>query len=428
MKITYILPEITGGGIATYYKNLITPIVDTGNSVNIVLGDYKSDISNHDFPGNILQITENDYQEGWRKYIGLDIFPNIRHKCALSYACYKKAEKLNSDIIEITDYNLLFYSFLTNKIVPVVIRLAGSSGQLELHEHRDSDHIENILLLGIERYLINEADYIIGLSKLNIDYWNKLLSKKSFLHLPYLNYPNIDATDKKTEKCRGVVVGRLQLWKGAVFLCEFYKKYPSAPKVDWIGGDNYYKDHSKSMLSHLKKQYPDIIDNHINFKGRLSYEETQKAIENADFVLIPSTWDTFNFVITEAMWKEKVVIVSTGAGASELVQNDINGFVYKNNDLNSLMDAFNSYLKKTDHQLSDIAKNAHISIKNLLNNGQLITDRISVYKNLINQPVSKNHEIQFIDNSLQAVSTKEIFKRKLSIREIFQLILNKFSK
>ncbi|WP_304062818.1 glycosyltransferase family 4 protein [Pedobacter glucosidilyticus] len=428
MTITFILPEITGGGIATYYKNLIPQLVEAGHAVNVILGDYKFDIAQHSFPGQLFQITKQDYKKGLAQYTALDIFSTIRHKCALSYACYLRALEMGSDVIEITDYNLLFYKFLTDKIAPVVIRLAGSSGQLELHEQRNSDQLENTFLLGLEKSLINEADYIIGLSQLNVDYWNQRLNNKSFLHLPYINYKTTHVTPTEIKSNRGVVVGRLQLWKGAKFLCEFYQKYPDAPEVDWIGGDNYYKDYAVSMLAHLKKTYPDIIGHKIHFIGRLPYEKTQQKITDAAFVLVPSIWDTFNFVVTEAMWNKKIVITSDGTGASELIDNDNNGFVYNHKDVHTLADSLKRFQSKSALELEMIASNAQKTVKYFLNNPQLITDRLNIYDSLKNLSIKRNEEIAFLNQALTTPSTKKAVVKKLSAKELLQAFVNKITR
>lgn len=428
MNITFILPEINGGGIATYYRNLIPALTGAGHYINVILGDYKRDITNHDFPCNVIQITESNYVEGLSKYKALDIFSGIQSKVALSHACYQEASKLKSDIIEITDYNLLFYSFITRKIAPVIIRLAGSTGQLELHEQRTNDKLQSSFIISLEHTLLNHADYVIGISQLNINYWNQFLHKKAILHLPYLKYADSEksqVTKFNNKEGRGIIVGRVQLWKGALFLSEFYRKYPDAPGVDWVGGDNYYLEYHHSMIAHLQKTYPDVIGNKIAFKGRMPYQEAQRLIDMADFVLVPSTWDTFNFVVTEAMWKGKVVIASTGAGATELVQNGINGFVYENNDLDSLMNIFNSYLNSTEKQLNEIQQEASSSVQRMLSNTAILKERINAFETVKKMPINQNNTLAFIQNSFINQSSKQLFEQRIGLKRLIKLGIGK---
>jgi glycosyltransferase involved in cell wall biosynthesis len=46
----------------------------------------------------------------------------------------------------------------------------------------------------------------------------------------------------------------------------------------------------------------------------------------ARFVIVPSTWDVFNYTLAESMAIGNVVVASTGAGSSYLIEDGVNGF------------------------------------------------------------------------------------------------------
>lgn len=424
MKIAFILPEISGGGIATYYRNLIKGMIDDGHEITTIVANYNINSSSN-FPGTLLTILESDYKEGKEKNQVFDVFPGVQHKAALSYACYKIVKELDVDVIELTDYNLLFYHFLLEKKWPTVIRLAGSSGQLELHEKRENDKLENAYLLMLEQTLLNKADYIISLSKSNKDFWQQLLNKPINYHLPYLSYPDV-LTNRSKINLNGVVLGRLQLWKGAKFLCDYYNQYPNSPDVEWIGGDNYYLDYKQSMAGYLSKQYPSVWNKKINFSGRKNYADAQKAISQSGFVLVPSTWDTFNFVVTEAMWQGKIVIAASGAGASELIEHGKNGFVFESNNAQSLHQCFEDFKEKSELELKIICENAIKSVRDILNNKQLITERSQIFQMLKNK---QNHlEEHILLNQLSGKSTLEAIIQKMSIKDYVTNTIQKIKK
>ena len=56
----------------------------------------------------------------------------------------------------------------------------------------------------------------------------------------------------------------------------------------------------------------------------------------AKAVLVPSTWDVFNLVAAEAMAMGRVVVISDCAGAADLVQHGVSGFVFPKGDAAAL--------------------------------------------------------------------------------------------
>lgn len=83
------------------------------------------------------------------------------------------------------------------------------------------------------------------------------------------------------------------------------------PAIQWVGGDNYFREYSWSMSDHLKKYV--AWGTKIVHTDRVSYEEAQQKLASAKFLIVPSLWDTFNFTAIEGMAKGKVVICSSGA-------------------------------------------------------------------------------------------------------------------
>lgn len=429
MRIAFIIPEVKSGGIATYYSNLVRKLLHKGVEVITVLGNYETRAQNPDFPGTVCSILKEDYQRGYQRATGMDIFPSIRQKIALSYACKVCLERAGgADVVEVTDYNMLFYHFLLQKEVPVVIRLAGSSGQLEMHEHREGDGLETVFQFTLEQSLISQADYIISLSQLNKDFWDALLSQPVHLHLPYVNFRDEHLADGAERVSSGLVVGRLQLWKGAKFLCEYYQAYPDSPPVEWLGRDNYYLNYNTSMASHLEGAYPSVWNKKLKFVGRKTYTETQQAIAAASFILIPSIWDTFNFVVAEAMWLGKIVIASNGAGASEIIEDGVNGFLFKAGDCDSMREAFERFRNTPAATLVQIGREARRTVHEKLSNEKLVDERLAVYTKLSSGGLRVNTGLMsFLNEKLQASAGSGLRKllRQQRVNDLFGALSHK---
>ena len=75
---------------------------------------------------------------------------------------------------------------------------------------------------------------------------------------------------------------------------------------------------------------------------RVEFHPATNAIETfyatADVLLLPTPYDAFGMVVLEAMAAGLPVVVSTNAGASELIEHGVNGFVFANDaELPALM-------------------------------------------------------------------------------------------
>ena len=112
--------------------------------------------------------------------------------------------------------------------------------------------------------------------------------------------------------------------KGGYVLIEallFLKKHRSDFKVKII-----YPKAEKNLWLKLLTQIYNLEDN-------IEFLPLQKDMNNfynsIDCLLIPSIEDTFGLVALEAMAHGKICIISSNAGASEIIQDSYNGFIVK---------------------------------------------------------------------------------------------------
>jgi len=97
----------------------------------------------------------------------------------------------------------------------------------------------------------------------------------------------------------------------------------NAPSIDWVGRDTEYREAGMSMSKSLAKTYPDVWNTKVIPVGPKSPEEAQALQAQAKFLVVPSTWDVFNYVCVEAVAQGQVVICSDGAGACSLIINGV---------------------------------------------------------------------------------------------------------
>ncbi|MGA0199338.1 MAG: glycosyltransferase family 4 protein [Prochlorotrichaceae cyanobacterium] len=82
----------------------------------------------------------------------------------------------------------------------------------------------------------------------------------------------------------------------------------------------------RSELEALTQQYG--LNDRIIWVGRVDYRDISTYFHHADVFVLPTLEDTWGLVILEALLLGKPVLVSTGAGASELVIDGVNGFCF----------------------------------------------------------------------------------------------------
>jgi glycosyltransferase involved in cell wall biosynthesis len=158
-----------------------------------------------------------------------------------------------------------------------------------------------------------------------------------------------------------------------------------APGVDWIGRDTAFGARGRATSEYLSATFPDIWGRRINWQAQIDPDAVARAQSQALFNLVPSSWDTFNFTVIEAMASGRPVICSKGAGASELIEDGVNGFVFEPGNAAALAAAIDQVLSCSPHQLLEIGRAAQNSVNIALEPDRIAATRIHQYKKLIEE-------------------------------------------
>ncbi|MFQ6129402.1 MAG: glycosyltransferase family 4 protein [Candidatus Hadarchaeaceae archaeon] len=84
------------------------------------------------------------------------------------------------------------------------------------------------------------------------------------------------------------------------------------------------------------------------FTRYLTGEELRAAYTRADVVVLPSVLEGFGLTVIEGWVYKKPVVVSSGAGVSELITDGENGYLFSPNDYEELASKINGVLSKPD--------------------------------------------------------------------------------
>jgi glycosyltransferase involved in cell wall biosynthesis len=184
-----------------------------------------------------------------------------------------------------------------------------------------------------------------------------------------------------------LVIGRVQAWKGAELLCEALTQAPTLDAaIRWIGRDTNTAAGGGSLSDALRRAYPGIWGGRVVPLGALAYEETQRRLRTARVVIVPSLWDVFNLAAAEAMAHGRVVVCSTAAGARDLIEDGMNGFVFRAGDTRGLASAIARADALTDAEATAIGQAARATVLERLAPERVARERLSRYDELIRSP------------------------------------------
>lgn len=108
----------------------------------------------------------------------------------------------------------------------------------------------------------------------------------------------------------------------------------SSSQAGGLGRDKgtVWKEHLKEVARSLR------IEDRVTFMGYASDEELRAAYRLASAVVLPSRIEGFGIAVLEGWINRKPVVVSRGAGASELVEEGVNGYTFEAGDDSGLAD------------------------------------------------------------------------------------------
>jgi glycosyltransferase involved in cell wall biosynthesis len=245
--------------------------------------------------------------------------------------------------------------------LPLFVQCHGSIGQIADHDPVAGQAADELLARLLERGLLSIVDTVQTHFAPNADFWRSETGREIRAEFPAWS---LQARGEASEVgTHGLVVGRLQRWKGPSVVCEALQRLgQDAPPVDWYGRDTVWGSRRMLASEHLARLYPDVWGGRFIYHGGVTPAEVARLQSRASFNIIPSTWDVFNFTVAEAMASGRPTIVSTGAGASELVTDGVNGFLFPAGDADALADAIRHVLREAPHKLAALGQEARRTI------------------------------------------------------------------
>jgi glycosyltransferase involved in cell wall biosynthesis len=391
MNILFIIPEYppySGGGISTFYHHLLPELSQAGHQVHVLVGSaFTTKQASFELNGVSVDFLDSKTVScNLAKFNRYHAIPGVQRHLAAAWTAWEQVNRGEGyDLVETTDWGMLFTPWIVSEnSPPTIVQLHASIGQIDFYDPQPDNQLQGSLVRLLELSLLSVADELQTYSQANVKAWKNLNSRDVTYVPPAITYEPITKPLKKSP--HGLVVGRIQHWKGPTILCEALKLLgEKSPNIDWIGRDTVYRDSKSSMSAYLTQTYPDIWGKKIQPLGTFSPEETHQRQAIADFILVPSIWDVFNYTCVEGMAQGQAVLCSQGAGAADLITDGVNGLTFKVGDPQSLANSLDTLFSWSDSQREEIGKAAQETVKTKLAPAKIAQQRIEIYEKVINK-------------------------------------------
>ncbi|EKQ54516.1 MAG: glycosyltransferase [Methanobacterium sp. Maddingley MBC34] len=124
----------------------------------------------------------------------------------------------------------------------------------------------------------------------------------------------------------------------------------------------------------------------VNFVGFVQPKKLPAYFLAADIFVLPSFFDRFAIVISEAMAAGLPVIATdTNAASIDIIKNGLNGYVVKGHDSNEIYKKLKKLLKNPD-KIREMGKNSQEMIKNDFNQDKTLQGFLDAINYVLNKP------------------------------------------
>lgn len=220
--------------------------------------------------------------------------------------------------------------------------------------------ISQPLLISAEKIIGKRADFVqaAGSMQYRLDYLSQWRSKIEHIIAPStymrdmlihndfpparitvspygVRLPSVHFAQIPSPKLRFAFIGRVAALKGVHLLIEAFRQLPPSERVELtLYGQAEVK--SDQYLRQLQQKVAHIPN--VKFAGVVDNTHISEIYRNLDVLIVPSIWpENSPITILEALAHGIPVIASDVAGIADLVQHEVNGLIFANQNIEDLV-------------------------------------------------------------------------------------------
>ena len=334
MKILFVIAALRNGG-AERVLNVLANELSKDNEITIAL--LEEDLGLYKFSEKINIINLNVTGSGVA----------LKFKKIFALRALFKEQKAD-----------LIMSFIDWTNVACVLANFGLKSKLIATEHHEHSYLKSKVTSAMRDLAYRFVDGLSVLSKSDYDYY-KFAKNREIIHNPLF----IDVPEICEKKNVILSVARLEAVKGYDIYFEALSKVDKSLLDGWeikIAGSGRQEAQLKQIASNLGLN--------IKFLGHMS--DVTKLYSEAKIFVLSSRSEGLSNVLIESGALNCARISSDTVGARELINDGLDGLIFKNGDANDLKDKLEMLLKD-ENLRAKLAKNASenanlFSIENII--------------------------------------------------------------
>ena len=354
-KILYFV-EAFGGGVFTYLANLSNALCDDFD-VYIAYGIRKQ--------------TPQNFKDYFDKKIHLIQVKNYQREISFSkdLAALKEmkkiAKKVQPDVIHLNSSKagILGRWLFRNSKTPVFYTPHGYSFLMTNISKK-----KKLFYKSLEKIFAFKNVETIACSKGEYEITKELTSNATYvdngINLKEFDGINMDH-QTNFDHLKIATLGRISLQKNPVMFNRIAKAFPNIEFI-WIG-DGALRD--KLTAPNIK------VTGWVDNKTALNY------LADTDIFLLTSLWEGLPMALLEAMYMEKICVVSDVVGNRDVIHDEENGYI---------CDSVNDFIRKVKsigierHTLAELIKRAHADVINHYNSVVMAHQYKKIYLKALN--------------------------------------------
>ncbi|MEL1240164.1 glycosyltransferase family 4 protein [Flavobacterium flavipallidum] len=325
MQIAFLTPEYPhaetahSGGIGTSIKNLAKGLLLEGCQVRVLVYGQKKDGIFED-NGVLIHQIKNVKLKGLSWFLTRKKIENLIEKL------YDSKE---IDLVEAPDWTGIT-SFIQPKKCPLVIRLNGSDTYFCNLDQRPVKWKNKFH----EKKALQKANALISVSQYTADKTNEVFGlKNDYTIIPnsidvaaFVKDPMIQPSSD-TILYFGSLIRKKGLLELPLIFNEVIENNPEA-KLIVIGKDvSDIVSGSKSTWKMMQSLFSEKAQLNVSYLGSVPYNEIQKYINEATVCVFPSFAEALPVSWIEAMAMQKAIVASNIGWATDIIDDEINGFL-----------------------------------------------------------------------------------------------------
>ena len=188
---------------------------------------------------------------------------------------------------------------------------------------------------------------------------NKLIDKKLCDRLPGSGVEIERFTPEKLiktdDKIRFLFLGRISVKKGVRIINEVSKKLtPKYPNIEFQLLGKVYTDEE----GHISKEELSKWEKESNIKYLGTSKDVRNEIKKVDAIIFPSFYrEGVPRSLIEAAAMGKPILTTDNVGCRDIVEGGYNGYLAKPNDVESMIEVVEKFLKLTDEERNILGEN-----------------------------------------------------------------------